>query len=92
MSFDMFFTISDALFDLLLLFHLLIIPLAIITYTFQRIHGKKLKKVKSSKLSFFSGFFVFLNKAIELELVLLMMVIIVQDLVTPVHIYHQLEY
>ena len=60
MSFDMFFTISDALSDLLLLFHLLIIPLVIIMYTFQRIHGKKLKKAKRSKLSFFHDFLFFL--------------------------------
>ena len=87
MSFDMFFTVSDTLFDLLLLFHLLMIPLAIITYTFQRIHGKKPKKVKSSKLSFFHEFSVFFyNKAIELEMVLLLIVITVPDLVTPVHI------
>ena len=84
MRFDMFFTLSDALFDLLLLFHLLMIPLAIITYTFQRIHGKKLKKAKRSKLSFFYDFLLLFNKAIELELVLPMMVIIVPDLVTPV--------
>ena len=62
MSFDMFFTLSDALFDLLLLFHLRIITLAIITYTFQRIHGKKLKKSKHSKLSFFHDFLFFLIK------------------------------
>ena len=62
MNFDMFFIVSDALFDLLPLFHLLMIPLSIITYTVQRIHGKKLKKAKRSKLSFFHDFLFFLIK------------------------------
>jgi len=53
---------------------------------------KNSRKSKVVNCLFSHDFFVFLNKAIELELVLLMMVIIVQDLVTPVHIYHQLEY
>ena len=78
----MFFTLSDALFDLLLLFHLRIITLAIITYTFQRIHGKNSRNLSVVNCLFFMIFYFF-NKAIELESVLPMMVIIVPDRVTP---------